>query len=194
MNEIEKKLKFFALNNLSIEASVQEVEKDFNVDLGHQVDPHRLKDPAYYPQIPYATRMQAAKMAQVYEVFFSLESSIRELIEDRLKDEFGANWWDDSVPEAVRKNSEKNREREIKEGVSLRSNRLIDYTTFGELGEIVKANWDIFSDSFTDIQAVEKVLARLNMLRAPIAHCGVLSEDEILRLKLTVRDWFRLME
>ena len=30
-------------------------------------------------------------------------------------------------------------------------------------------------------------------LRGPIAHCSMLAEDEIVRLKLTVKDWFRLM-
>jgi hypothetical protein len=37
-------------------------------------------------------------------------------------------------------------------------------------------------------------MANLNMLRGPIAHCSPLAEDEVLRLQLTVRDWFRLGE
>jgi hypothetical protein len=34
----------------------------------------------------------------------------------------------------------------------------------------------------------------LNTLRGPIAHCGLLAEDEVDRLKLSVKDWFRLLE
>lgn len=34
----------------------------------------------------------------------------------------------------------------------------------------------------------------LNLLRGPIAHCSPLAEDEVVRLKLTLKDWFRLME
>jgi hypothetical protein len=56
------------------------------------------------------------------------------------------------------------------------------------------ANWKLFSDTFIDAKAVEGVLARLNMLRAPIAHCSMLAEDEVLRLRLSLRDWFQLME
>jgi hypothetical protein len=41
---------------------------------------------------------------------------------------------------------------------------------FGELGEIIKANWALFGDTFSDLKAVETTLARLNTLRAPIAH------------------------
>jgi len=38
------------------------------------------------------------------------------------------------------------------------------------------------------------VMGSLNTLRGPIAHCSPLAEDEALRLRLAVRDWFRLME
>jgi hypothetical protein len=48
--------------------------------------------------------------------------------------------------------------------------------------------------TFPDIKAVEVTLARLNTLRAPIAHCSMLAEDEVMRLHLSLRDWFRLME
>jgi hypothetical protein len=37
-------------------------------------------------------------------------------------------------------------------------------------------------------------MASLNTLRAPIAHCSPLGEDEVVRLQLAVRDWFRLQE
>ncbi len=47
---------------------------------------------------------------------------------------------------------------------------------------------------FTSAKAVEKVMASLNMLRGPVAHCTPLAEDEVVRLGLSVRDWFRLME
>ena len=70
----------------------------------------------------------------------------------------------------------------------------LDYTTFGELSVVIIFNWDIFGGLFNSKKAVEKVMASLNALRNPIAHCSPLAEDEQLRLQLTVRDWFRLME
>jgi hypothetical protein len=77
--------------------------------------------------------------------------------------------------------------------MTVRSSDPIDFTTFGELGEIIKSNWDVFGAMFNSIRALEKVLANLNTLRGPIAHCSPLAEDEVLRLQLSVRDWFRLM-
>jgi hypothetical protein len=85
-------------------------------------------------------------------------------------------------------------QREIDTGITPRSLEPIDFTNFGELGEIIKANRDVFGSMLPSQKAVERVLANLNTLRGPIAHCSILAEDEIVRLRLSVRDWFRLME
>ena len=78
--------------------------------------------------------------------------------------------------------------------MTLRSSEPIDYAAFGELGEIIKSNWSLFGSVFNDIKAVEKVLGNLNSLRNPIAHCSPLAADEVLRLELSLRDWFRIQE
>lgn len=67
----------------------------------------------------------------------------------------------------------------------------LDYTNFGELGQIIVQNWEVFDQTFTSKRAVERVMASLNTLRGPIAHCSPLAEDEIVRLRLSVRDWYR---
>jgi hypothetical protein len=133
-------------------------------------------------------------MAAHYAIFYCLENSIRELIVQRLEEVHGTEWWDVAVPEAVRKNADTNRKKETATGITSRSSELIDYSNFGELGEIIKSNWQIFGDMFQDVRAVERVLSNLNTLRAPIAHCKALAEDEVLRLHLSLRDWFRQME
>lgn len=76
----------------------------------------------------------------------------------------------------------------------LRSQDPLDYTAFGELGEIIKSNWQLFGGIFSSVKAVERVMASLNTLRSPIAHCSPLAEDEVVRLRLSLRDWFRLRE
>jgi Swt1-like HEPN len=187
-------LKLFGLNNLVIEAEIRRVEEAHNVDLGHRTRDQQALEKTYYPQFSERLRSEAASMAANYVIFYCLENFIRELIVDRLQEEHGADWWNASVPENVRKNAEGNRKKEVGAGVTPRSNDLIDYSNFGELGEIIKSNWDIFGEMFRDPRAVERVLANLNTLRAPIAHCKSLVEDEVLRLHLSLRDWFRQME
>ncbi len=97
------------------------------------------------------------------------------------------------MPQVVRENANKNRTKEIQSGVTLHSADLLHSTNFGGLEEIINGNRTLFSDTFADIRAVESVRARLNTLCAPVAHCSMLAEDEVTRLRLSLRDWFRLM-
>lgn len=193
MSEADK-IRLFRMTHQMIESDLDRVEKHFNVDLGRDLQPATGKDEEYYPQFTEAVRQEAAAMAAHYEVFYCLEQSIRDLVRDRLAAEVGSNWWDTAVPEPVKTNVDANITRERDSGVTMRSTEKIDYTTFGELGEIVRANWAAFIDTFNSQKAFTKIMTTLNVLRGPIAHCCPLAEDEALRLRLTVRDWFRVME
>jgi len=135
---------------------------------------------------------EAISMAQYYTLFYCLERSARDIVVGKLKAIHGGNWWQEKVPEQIRENVKKNMQREIDAGVTPRSEDEIDYTTFGELGEIVKANWEDFGDIFKSVKAFTKIMTNLNVLRGPIAHCSPLTEDEVLRLELTVKDWLRI--
>jgi len=189
----EHNYRYFMLNNLAIKSSIQEIERKLGLDLGHQPQTKDDSEKIYYPQFSLRVRENAEKMAKSYVLFYSLENSIRDLIADVLSEKHGEEWWNKQgvVPEVVCKSAEVNQKKESATGVTLRSDRLIDYTNFGELGEIIKANWDDFTSIFRDKRAVERILANLNTLRASIAHCTALAEDEEVRLHLSLRDWFR---
>jgi hypothetical protein len=190
----DEAIKLFGLNNLSIESNIRQIEREHDIDLGHKDDQDQRIDQTYYPQFTERLRAEASRMSTNYAIFYCLENSIREILTQRLEEQHGEDWWNLAVPEPVRKNADGNRKKEISSGVTPRSTELIDFTNFGELGELIKANWDIFGDMFRDVRAVERVLATLNTLRAPIAHCTSLAPDEELRLHLGLRDWFRQME
>lgn len=152
-------------------------------------------DETYYPQIDRAVRQEAAAMSQHYEVFYSLEKTIRSLVNDTIQAADGDDWWNGTrVPSRVKQDADGRLQKEIDSAVTVRSTSPLDFTTFGELGEIIKSNWDLFGSIFSSPKAVERVMANLNTLRGPIAHCSPLAEDEVVRLRLSVRDWFRLME
>ena len=187
-------LRYFGLNNLSIESGILSVEKQQETDLGHKNRRQKKVDQTYYPQFSQKLRSEATEMQTHYAVFFCLENTIRELIKEQLAAENPTDWWNALVPEAVRKNAEHNQKRETASGITPRSNDTIDFTNFGELAEIIKSNWNIFGGTFRDLRAVERVLSNLNTLRAPIAHCKLLAEDEVVRLHLSLRDFFRQME
>jgi hypothetical protein len=188
---VEHNIKHFILNNLAIRADLKIVESRYDLKVLESSQDSRQE--RYYPQFADKLRREAEQMADHYKIFYCLENFLRELINSKLLDEHGEKWWDTAVTEAVRKNASDNRTKEIRSGNTPRSDLLIDYTNFGELGEIIKANWAVFGDVFRDLRAVENIMSRLNTLRGPIAHCKILAEDEIVRLDLSFRDLFRQM-
>lgn len=187
-------LKSFGMTIQLVEADIDKIEHDHQVALRPEVPEDA--DTTYYPQFDAKVRAEAASMSHHYQLFYCLEKTIRGLITETLEESKGPNWWDDDgvVPERIHNDVASRIKREVDSGMTIRSEHSLDYTNFGELGEIIKANWDIFGGIFSSVRAMERVLANLNMLRGPIAHCSVLAEDEVVRLELSLRDWFRMME
>lgn len=190
----ERLVKEFWTTNQLLESDLDRVERDLQLDLNRLPSSDPAEDD-YFLQFDESVRIEAARMSKQYRVFYCLEKTIRAFIHEALEQEDGANWWDSGrIPQKVHDEVKNRIQREIDSGVTIRSDNPIDFTTFGELGELIKTNWDIFGGIFDSVRAVEKVLANLNVLRGPIAHCSPLAEDEVLRLELSLRDWFRLME
>jgi len=192
---LEEQVKLFGISNQLIENDLDRVEKDFAIDLDRGHERTIEKDQDYYPQIDRVIRQEASSMSKHYEIFYSLETSIRNLISETLEATEPGKWWDSGrIPPKIKTDAEDRMSREVDTGITPRSLEPLDFTNFGELGEIIKANRDVFGSMFPSQKAVERVLANLNTLRGPIAHCSPLAEDEVVRLRLSVRDWFRLME
>jgi hypothetical protein len=187
-------IKLFGMSNQMLERDLDAIERKMQVELGREPKNEPARDQEYYPQFKESIRHEAAAMAEQYEIFYCLEKSIRDLIREKLSAEKAVTWWDTAVPPQIRNNAATNMKRELDSGVTIRSTEMIDYTTFGELGEIVRTNWITFSDTFGSQKAFDKIMTSLNILRGPIAHCCPLAKDEVVRLGLTLKDWFRLME
>ena len=187
-------LQQFGMANQLAELSLDAVEKKYSVNLGRKPQLEQIQE-NYFPQFDEAVRDEAAAMSRHYEVFYCLEKTIRKLISDTIGAAGDPNWWNSTrVPPKLKADVDGRIQRDTDSAVTLRSDDPIDYTTFGELGELIKVNWDLFGSMFSSQRAVERVLANLNVLRGPIAHCSVLAEDEVIRLELSLRDWFRLMD
>lgn len=191
-------IELFILKNAAITRGLKSIFSKENIgnsrgDLEVQAD-SLVAD--YLRQVDFKILANAERMSEFYMLFYALENDMRDLIESALIASHSEEWWKFSVPQSVRDNVQKNYDREASEGLPPRSDRLIDYTTFGELGEIVKENWEIFSGMFSNASRnrVLRVINRLNLVRGPIAHCNFLPEEEAIRLKLAIRDWYKLME
>lgn len=189
------RIRSFGMSGFLIDEELKEVERRLNIELGHgSSDRVGRVASDYYPQFEVAVREEAAKMSGHYEVFYCLEISIRKLVSETLADSFGVDWWNGaSVPQRIKDDVRERVQKELDSGVTRRSDDLLNYTTFGELSVLITTNWAHFEPIFNSRRAVERIMSSLNLLRGPIAHCCPISDDEIDRLRLTVKDWFRTM-
>lgn len=191
------RLKKFVFSNQLAEHELRQIEKKHDIDLGFGVSLKEAQqiEADYYPQIETQFRKEAKKMAPEYELFYSLEKSIRSLVAETLEEAEGEDWWKSGrITDDIRQDVAKSQKSEEEAGITSRSDEEIDYCTFGHLSQIIEKNWDLFGAIFRNLRAVKGVMYRLNTLRNPIAHCALLADDEVLRLHLTMRDWFRQME
>ena len=132
-------------------------------------------------------------MSDNYEVFYCLEQAIRKLITETLEEE-GADWWSSSrITNEIKADVAALVKKERDNGITQRSENMIDYATFGQLSVMITSNWDLFEPTLKSKRGVERVMANLNLIRGPIAHCCPMQEDEEDRLRLAVKDWFRMI-
>jgi len=192
---VDRDIRAFGMSGLQITTNLSQIEEKFGVELGHAVTATKGRKVAEYDQFAETLRLQAEQMSEFYEIFYCLENSIRKLVADVLFEVEGADWWNsDRVDEErIRKQADGRRKKEVDSGVSPRSEHLIDYTTFGELSQLITDNWEFFEPIFQSKIAVSNVSNQLNLLRGPIAHCNPTDELEQDRLNLAVRTWFKIM-
>lgn len=188
-------IRAFGMSGLQMVSDLKAIEEYSGHDLG--VTPKSSKDrkASEYEQFEAQLRAEAARMSEFYEVFYCLENSIRKLVKDTMIEAEGADWWDSTrVDENKIRNPARGRhKKEVDSGITPRSEELIDYTTFGELSQLITDNWDIFDPVFSSKTAVSNITNQLNLLRGPIAHCNPTDELEQERLNLAARSWFKLM-
>lgn len=183
-------LKIFGMQNLMLEADLARLERS-GVNLGHSSN--LKQDDIVDTELFEADIIsQARLMADFYVLYYSLENTIRRLISGRLQEKYGLNWWENKVPNGVKNGVLDKQKKEKDTPMSIRSDDPLCYTNFGELIDILNANWSDFSDTIRSQRAMQQVLMQFNSIRNVIAHSNDLSEDEITRLKLLIKDWFRI--
>ena len=187
-------IRAFGMTGLQIAGAMSQIETEFGISLGHDTLP-RGKKTEEYEQFEAALRVEASRMSEFYEVFYCLENSIRNLVDGTMIEAEGADWWNSKRvdDERIRKPAGQAHQKEVNSGVTPRSERLIDYTTFGQLSQLITDNWELFEPVFQSKSAVSNVSNQLNLLRGPIAHCNPTDELEHDRLNLAVRTWFKIM-
>lgn len=187
------RIRAFGMTGFQIRDDISRIEEANSIRLIPRARAEKVRKLEGYDQFEGTIRADAAAMSEYYEIFYCLEVSIRQLVSNILEDAEGSSWWDSPrVPEDFRAYVNKIQSNEANTEITTRSEKNIDYLTFGHLAKLITENFDVFNAVLSSKRAVDRIMSQLNLLRNPIAHCGVLAEDEKERLELTVRDWFRM--
>lgn len=181
-------LKSMVFNGILIQTNLKALEEQ---GIGIQVPLSpiaKIKENDFSPILLH----EANRMASVYAMFYCIENAVRELINDRLNERYGPNWWDAKVTEKIKKATDNLKDKEAKNKYHIpRASEMIGYTTFGNLSLLIINNWQDFSDLFPDQHWVSSRLNDLELSRNIIMHTGLLPELEIERIESIARDWIR---
>jgi hypothetical protein len=136
--------------------------------------------------------VKSRKMAAVYTAICAFENSVREFVEKKLLEEKGEKWWDTSVNKQIRDVAEsRNKTEKDVRWLTPRGGSLIYYTEFGDLISIISKNWTLFEVHIVDIDWAKQIISTLEKSRNIIMHSGELSQADIERVGMYIRDWVR---
>ncbi|WP_281321972.1 Swt1 family HEPN domain-containing protein [Flavobacterium aestivum] len=136
------------------------------------------------------TRNEALKMARIYALINCFENSVRDLIKERLKEQFNTDWWEKGIPKSTREFAQK-RQQDAQDNSWLEgdNSELIEFTQFGHLADIITQNWNDFSDLIPSQHWIKQRFDELEKARNYIAHNRLLLPSEFRRIEQYVNDW-----
>jgi hypothetical protein len=176
---------------LSAEDAVDRLEQE-GLAIRASRDPRAMQRVLPIDEFSPPIRKAAMAALPAYLAFFCLENAIRELINERLGEVHGSDWWETRAPKSVR---DRVQSRKEKEGANRwhvsRGEHPVYYTDFGDLRTLVQNNWENFEDLFPDQNWVLTRMAELEASRNIIAHSNTLDDRELDRIRLYLQDWLR---
>jgi len=147
-------------------------------------------------ELPKSTKTEQKTEELAYTTLRNLEKELRALIENKLPQHYGDNWWNAGIPQRVRKDCEekKTRRETPYPWLSEADYPLICYAGFKDYWKIISQNenWDkIFKPVFLDVACLMSRLKELERIRNDIAHNREISPDDTMKLELYTRDIIR---
>lgn len=131
-------------------------------------------------------------MQRSYRLLFVLENVVREFVREVLEELDKDDWFEKRASREMKKKVNDRKATEAKNNWhSGRNPHPIYYLDFGDLALLIQGHWDAFKGL---IPSQSWAMSRLNdaeRSRNVIAHTNLLSDEEVVRLEMHVRDWVR---
>jgi hypothetical protein len=140
------------------------------------------------------SRIKAKRMGRIYELLFCLENSMRELIERTLKENRDLGDWTDGIKVDILSNARKREEQDQEtRWHGPRGESILNYLDFPDLGAIILDRWGDFQDLLGDRRWVERYFGEMNPTRRALAHTGDLTDFDVERMEMRVREWLMVV-
>lgn len=135
----------------------------------------------------------ALRAADAYRLFFVFETYLRELVVDVLSKDPLVNWWE-KLPVYVQDEVKKlESTEETKAWMAVGSRDKSALLTLPQLLAVIDENWKAaFEDIVRDKTLVQSARAVAH-LRNTICHMSEIPDEEVARVRQTMRDWFRMV-
>ena len=137
---------------------------------------------------------RAVDAAEAYKLFFVFESYLREMVVEVLSKEGSVPDWWEKVPGDVKLEVAKlEAAEETKSWMSLDTRDKSALMTLPQLLKVIDENWkEGFVDLIRDKNLIQQARV-LGHLRNTICHMTTIPQEELERIKQTMRDWFRIV-
>ena len=153
-----------------------------------------LLSPSYdlAPLMPTAVH-QAMRAAESYKLFFVFENYLRKFVVEVLSEDAATNWWD-KIPKDVQDEVTKLEQTEEAKGwMALGSRDKSALLTYPQLLRVMEHNWkESFEEPVRDRSLIQSART-VGHLRNTTCHMTTISDEEMDRLRQTMRDWFRMV-
>jgi len=136
--------------------------------------------------------VNAKAMAVVYTAIAAFENGVRSMVVKTLIEKYQEEWWEKGVSNGVRERAQKRMEDEQNaRWHAQRGQDPVNYTTFGDLKNIMQNNWDAFEDLIGNLAWASGIFEVIERSRNVIMHSGMLEKEDIERLGVNIRDWIK---
>ena len=127
-------------------------------------------------------------MQRWYRMLFVFENVLRDFITTRFTEVKGDDWFDTCATSPMKSKVKERKEKEERNQWHVgRNQHPLYYLDFGDLGNLIKNNWDVFKDFFEQTWILSRI-EEAEKTRNVIAHTNILSSEEGQRLELYLRD------
>ena len=139
-----------------------------------------------------AVRSGSLFMQRSYRLLFVLENIVREFVREVLEEIDKEEWFDKRASREMKKKVEDRKTAESRNNWHAgRNAHPIYYLDFGDLALLIQNHWNEFKGLIPEQSWAVSRLSDAERSRNVIAHTNLLSDEEVVRLEMHVRDWVR---